>query len=90
MDQAPPRNCRGPATACNLWGFGRMEPLDDDNPANPRRSSGGASLLMLLVLAVVVAGLLIWAYARSDPDQPNPAGTAHPKALPAGGAAPGH
>jgi hypothetical protein len=62
-----------------------MEPLDDNNPANPRRPSGGTSLLMLLVLAIVVAGLLIWAYARSDPGQPNPAGTANPKVLPATG-----
>jgi hypothetical protein len=62
-----------------------MEPLDDNNPANPRRPSGGTSLLMLLLLAFVVAGLLIWAYARSDPGQPNPSGTANPKVLPASG-----
>jgi predicted transporter len=64
-----------------------MEPLDDNNPANPRRPSGGTSLLMLLVLAIVIAALVVWAYARSDPGQPKPTATGNPKALPATGSA---
>jgi hypothetical protein len=66
-----------------------MEPPDENSPANPRRPSGGASLLMLLVLAIVIAALVVWAYARSDPGQPNPSGTAKPKVLPATGSGSG-
>lgn len=60
-------------------------------PPPPRRPTGGTGIVLLLVLGLVLIGLLVWGMIRSNPDRPNPAGTANPKVLPAtstGGARP--
>ena len=59
----------------------------------PRWPSGGLATLLMLLLVAVVAALLVWAFCRTNPSRPVPAGTANPKVLPptrSGGAAPLH
>ncbi len=60
----------------------------EHRPPPGTRRSRGANVLMLLILLLLVGGGLLWAFAESPPDAPQPSSTALPATVPQGAAPP--